>query len=49
MRGNGVWAALIAKRFDLALARLRLDLRLSPLRCDLFAPPARAGDQMSLF
>jgi DNA repair photolyase len=49
MRGNGVWAALIAKRFGLALARLGMDLRLSSLRCDLFAPPARAGDQMSLF
>lgn len=49
MGGNGIWAALIAKRFDVALARLGLDLRLAPLRCDLFAAPARAGDQLSLF
>jgi DNA repair photolyase len=49
MRGNGVWAALMAKRFKLALERLGMDLRLSPLRTDLFAPPARAGDQMRLF
>ena len=49
MRGQGIWSDLLARRFDLARARLGLALRQSPLRCDLFAPPARAGDQLSLF
>ena len=49
MRGEGLWADLMARRFDVAVARLGLTVRLPPLRCDLFTPPARAGDQMSLF
>lgn len=49
MRGEGIWAELIARRFDLAVARLGLAAALPPLRCDLFAPPARAGDQLTLF
>lgn len=49
MRGKGIWSALLAKRFGLALERLGMELRLAPLRCDLFAPPLRVGDQMRLF
>jgi DNA repair photolyase len=49
MTGEGLWANLLAQRFKKALARLGLATRLPALRCDLFAPPARAGDQMSLF
>ena len=49
MRGEGIWSDLIAKRFDLALARYGLKKDMPPLRCDLFAPPPRAGDQLSLF
>ncbi|MDO9640004.1 MAG: PA0069 family radical SAM protein [Pseudotabrizicola sp.] len=49
MRGEGVWADLIAQRFDKAAARLGLAKAMPPLRCDLFAPPLRAGDQLSLF
>ncbi len=49
MRGEGVWADLMAQRFDKAVVRLGLDVKLPPLRCDLFAPPARVGDQMTLF
>ncbi len=49
MRGEGLWADLMARRFDVAVGRLGLTVRMPPLRCDLFAPPARAGDQMSLF
>jgi DNA repair photolyase len=49
MRGEGVYAGLIARRFALASARLGLDGKLPPLRCDLFRPPPRAGDQLSLF
>ena len=49
MRGEGLWADLMARRFAVAVARLGLAVKLPPLRCDLFAPPARAGDQLSLF
>lgn len=49
MRGEGLWSTLMARRFDLALARLGLQAKQPPLRCDLFAPPLQAGDQMSLF
>ncbi|MFN4172350.1 MAG: PA0069 family radical SAM protein [Pseudorhodobacter sp.] len=49
MRGQGVWSALIARRFDLARERLGLGLHQPPLRCDLFRPPPRPGDQLALF
>lgn len=49
MRGQGVHAQVIATRFRLAARRLGLDREVAPLRCDLFRPPARAGDQLSLF
>ena len=49
MRGEGVYADLIARRFKVAAKRLDLDARLPPLRTDLFRPPPRAGDQLSLF
>ena len=49
MRGEGVWADLVARRFELAVARLGLAVAMPPLRCDLFAVPARAGDQLRLF
>jgi len=49
MRGEGIWAELIARRFDAAVARLGLAVAQPPLRCDLFAPPPRAGDQLTLF
>ena len=48
MTGQGPWAALMRKRFDVCAARLGLDKNLPGLRCDLFAPPLRAGDQMPL-
>ncbi len=48
MRGEGIWADLMAQRFRLAKARLGLDRRAVPLRCDLFRVPPRAGDQLSL-
>lgn len=47
-RGEGVHAALIARRFDVAARRLGLDRRMPPLRRDLFRVPPRAGDQLSL-
>ncbi|UWR05792.1 PA0069 family radical SAM protein [Ruegeria sp. B32] len=49
MRGEGVYAEMVAKRFKSAIARLGLATTTPKLRCDLFARPARAGDQLSLF
>ncbi|WP_099827556.1 PA0069 family radical SAM protein [Oceaniglobus indicus] len=49
MRGEGVYADLIARRFDLACERLGLAEKLPPLRHDLFHVPPRKGDQLSLF
>ncbi len=49
MRGEGIWARLVAQRFDKACARLGLRKEMPPLRCDLFQAPAAPGDQLSLF
>lgn len=49
MQGEGPWAALMARRFGVAVARLGLDGPQPKLRCDLFRRPEQAGDQMSLF
>jgi DNA repair photolyase len=49
MRGQGQWASLTDRRFQVAVARLGLNTPLPPLRCDLFRVPPRAGDQLSLF
>ena len=49
MTGQGQWAALLRRRFDVAIKRLGLTTALPPLRTDLFAVPPRAGDQLSLF
>jgi DNA repair photolyase len=47
MRGNGVFADLIATRFRRACHRLGLDRERAPLRCDLFRVPGRT-EQMTL-
>lgn len=49
MTGQGIWAQQMAQRIAVARKRLGLDAKRAPLRCDLFAPPARKGDQLSLF
>ncbi len=49
MRGTGPYAEMIARRFRIAARRLGLDRAQPALRCDLFDPPARPGDQLSLF
>lgn len=49
MRGEGVYARLIARRFEVAAARLGLDRKIRNLRTDLFRLPARPGDQLALF
>jgi DNA repair photolyase len=48
MRGEGIWADLIERRFQLAVARLGLDVRLPPLARSSFEVPAKAGDQLKL-
>ncbi|MBF9036289.1 PA0069 family radical SAM protein [Rhodobacterales bacterium HKCCE2091] len=49
MTGEGLYSRLMYDRFARACRSLGLATRLPPLRTDLFAPPARAGDQLSLF
>jgi DNA repair photolyase len=49
MRGEGVWADLIERRFRVAVARLGLDNAMPPLTLGLFAVPPQAGDQLCLF
>lgn len=49
MRGRGVYARMIARRFEMAARRLGLNEDQPELRCDLFRPPLRQGDQLSLF
>jgi DNA repair photolyase len=49
MKGEGVIAKLIARRFATAARRLGLARGLPPLRTDRFRVPARPGDQLSLF
>jgi DNA repair photolyase len=46
--GQGIWADLIAQRFDKACRRLGLNRQRSDWRVDGFRPPSRAG-QMDLF
>ena len=48
-RGQGLWADLMARRYQVAVARLGLNAPQPPLRSDLFKVPAQAGDQLSLF
>ncbi len=49
MRGTGVHADLLRRRFEIACVRLRLPPRLPPLDGSLFRVPPRAGDQFRLF
>ncbi len=49
MRGEGVRADLIARRFAAARARLGLDAAQPPLRCDLFRVPQAGPEQLCLF
>ena len=48
MKGTGVYADLVAKRFKLACERLGLNQQWPAQRVDLFQPPPKAGDQMQL-
>ncbi len=49
MRGEGIYAEMIAKRFKAAASRLGLDETQPGLRTDLFRLPPQAGDQLDLF
>lgn len=49
MKGEGVLADLIARRFTTAASRLGLGPHGSGLRYDLFRPPAREDQQLTLF
>ncbi len=49
MRGEGVRAELIARRFAAARARLGLDAPQPQLRCDLFRVPQAGPEQLCLF
>ncbi len=49
MRGEGIMADLIARRFRLAVRRLGLDGPVPPLDCSAFAPPLARGGQLALF
>ncbi|MEO0484428.1 MAG: PA0069 family radical SAM protein [Pseudomonadota bacterium] len=49
MRGEGLYAQMIAQRYRIATKRYGLDKELPPLRCDRFRVPPRAGDQLDLF
>lgn len=49
LKGEGIWADLIQKRFSRATRALGLATEPGDLRTDLFRRPARAGDQLSLF
>jgi DNA repair photolyase len=48
MKGEGVYAQMIARRVELARRRFGLDHSLPPARSDLFRPPARDG-QLQMF
>ncbi|WP_407493392.1 PA0069 family radical SAM protein [Pseudooceanicola sp. MF1-13] len=49
MRGEGVYAQMVAARFDNTARRLGLNHPTPALRTDLFRHPPRPGDQLSLF
>ena len=49
MRGEGIYADMIGRRFKIACKRLGLREHTTRLRTDLFVRPPQAGDQMTLF
>jgi DNA repair photolyase len=49
MSGTGPYAWMIGRRFEMALEKIGYAKTRARLRVDLFRPPARAGQQLSLF
>ena len=47
--GEGQYAKLLARRFEIARVRLGFDAKWTPLDNSRFRPPPRAGDQLALF
>ena len=48
LEGDGPYAWMIGRRFEMAAARLGLNTRQTELRTDLFTPPALPGQQLRL-
>ena len=49
MRGQGPYAWMLGRRFELAAKRFGLNSKKVVLRTDLFACPRRGGEQLTLF
>ncbi|MFV0281304.1 MAG: PA0069 family radical SAM protein [Rhodoblastus sp.] len=49
MSGTGPYAWMIGRRFEIALEKIGYARSRARLRTDLFTPPARQGQQLSLF
>ncbi len=49
MKGDGPYAWMIGRRFEMAAKRLGLNQRSVELRTDLFTPPSLPGEQLRLF
>ncbi|WP_223422111.1 PA0069 family radical SAM protein [Tateyamaria pelophila] len=49
MRGEGPYAEIIQRRFEVATKRLRLKEKAPSMRCDLFVPPRKPSAQLDLF
>jgi hypothetical protein len=49
MTGDGPYAWMIGRRFELAVEKIGYPRTRPRLRTDLFTPPARKGQQLSLF
>ena len=49
MTGNGPYAWMTGRRFEMAAQRLGFNQARLKLRTDLFKPPPRPGAQLSLF
>jgi hypothetical protein len=47
MKGEGVVATLVARRFETAIRRLGLNRRSAPLRTDLFRVPRTGPEQLT--
>ena len=49
MTGEGPYAWMTGRRFEVAAEKLGFNKTRARLRVDLFTPPRRAGAQLSLF
>ena len=49
MSGTGPYAWMIGRRFEIAVEKIGFSKTRTRLRTDLVSPPARHGQQLSLF